>query len=67
MLGRPGVRLPYVNYFGLHYRMLEKSIVLTMMPSVNWTIPNEEFISILENKLEDLKEIAKRHPPEEGK
>ncbi|MEJ2698770.1 MAG: choline/carnitine O-acyltransferase [Desulfuromonadales bacterium] len=57
MLGRPGVRLPYLDYFGLHYRMLDESIIVTMMPSLKWDIPNAEVIAVLERNLHRLKEI----------
>jgi len=57
MLGRPGVRLPYLKYFGLHYRIDDEDITITMMPSIDWSIPNAEFISILEKELNRLKEI----------
>jgi len=57
MLGRPGVRLPYVKYFGLHYRMLDDSIIVTMMPSLDWSIANAEVMSVLKKKLQDLKEM----------
>jgi len=57
MLGRPGARLPYLNYFGLHYRMEEDNITITMMPSIHWSISNAELISVLEKKLETLKSI----------
>lgn len=57
MLGRPGVRLPYLNYFGLHYRMMDDSITVTMMPGADWDIPNADFIAVLEDRLRCLQEI----------
>jgi len=57
MLGRPGVRLPYLKYFGLHYRMLEARIIISMMPSLDWDIPNVEFVTVLEGKLRRLQEV----------
>jgi hypothetical protein len=57
MLGRPGVRLPYLKYFGLHYRMLDDRIIVTMMPALDWDIPNTEFVTILKGKLRRLQEI----------
>jgi len=57
MVGRPGVRLPYVSYFGLHYRLMDESIMLTMMPSLDWKISNAEFISLLEKKLNQVADV----------
>ena len=57
MLGRPGARLPYLNNFGLHYRMREDGITVTLMPSTDWDIPNAEVIRVLEDKLRLLKEV----------
>jgi len=58
MLGRPGVRLPYLNFFGLHYRMMDDSITVTMMPSVDWDIPNSHFVRVLEERLRRLQDIT---------
>lgn len=60
MLGRPGVRLPYVNYFGLHYRLMEESITLTMMPSFDWTVSNAEFVTTLEDKLCQIRTLLQK-------
>lgn len=51
LVGRPGVRLPYVKYFGLHYQIYKDKIVITFMPGVNWTIPNSELIADLRESL----------------
>ena len=40
VMGRPGIRLPYLKCFGLHYLIWEDRITLTVMPGVGWTIPN---------------------------
>ena len=47
IVGRPGIRLPYVNCFGLHYQMMADKTVITMMPGTRWSIPNEELIEVL--------------------
>lgn len=54
VVGRPGIRLPYVKYFGLHYQILSDRIVVTMMPSVKWTVSNAEFITELEKNLKRI-------------
>ena len=54
VVGRPGIRLPYVKYFGLHYQILEEKIVVTVMPSVSWTIPNAELIAELRGSLQRI-------------
>lgn len=58
ILGRPGIRLPYVKYFGLHYQIDEDHIVLTVMPGLTWNIPNAELIAELESCLKKLQVIA---------
>jgi hypothetical protein len=37
-VGRPGVRIPYVRYFGLHYQIHSDKISLVLMPSLTWKI-----------------------------
>ncbi len=54
VVGRPGIRLPYVKYFGLHYQIWEDRIVVTMMPGTRWHIPNAEFIAELERSLKRI-------------
>ena len=59
VFGRPGVRLPYVKYYGLHYQIMDDRIVITMMPGFNWKIPNVEFIRELEASLEKIRSIIR--------
>jgi hypothetical protein len=40
VMGRPGIRLPYLKGFGLHYLIWDDRITLTIMPSTTWRIPN---------------------------
>jgi hypothetical protein len=54
IVGRPGVRLPYVSYFGLHYQIWDEKTVITMMPAVRWPIPNVELIAELKHNLEKI-------------
>jgi hypothetical protein len=37
--------------------MLEDRIVVTMMPGVDWTIPNAEFIAVLRESLDRIREV----------
>lgn len=57
VFGRPGVRLPYVQYIGLHYQIMRDNIVITLMPGVDWTIPNAEFIAVLQQSLDQIREV----------
>lgn len=55
LVGRPGIRLPYVKYFGLHYQIFENKIIITMMPGIRWKIPNAELIAMLQKNLKRIK------------
>jgi hypothetical protein len=57
IVGRPGIRLPYVKYFGLHYQILEDKIVVTVMPSVSWSIPNTQLIAELHESLKRIQSL----------
>ncbi len=57
LVGRPGVRLPYVKYFSLHYQIWPRKIVVTYMPSVNWQIPNSVVTHYLQANLEKIKKL----------
>jgi hypothetical protein len=59
VFGRPGVRLPYVKYYGLHYQIMDDKIVITMMPGFTWKIPNADFIRELEKSLEIIRSIVR--------
>ena len=58
VVGRPGIRLPYVKLFGLHYQILANKTVVTMMPSTSWRIPNAELIADLRKSLMQIQSIA---------
>ncbi len=51
IVGRPGVRLPYVRYFGLHYQIMADKIVITMMPGTQWQVSNAQLIADLTDSL----------------
>ncbi len=57
VFGRPGARLPYVRFFGLHYQMFDDKTVVTFMPGVKWTIPNEKLAQELASDLKRLKAL----------
>jgi hypothetical protein len=54
MLGRPGVRLPYVRYFALHYQMLDDRTRLTVMPGPSWKISNADLAAALGSAVDVL-------------
>ena len=54
VVGRPGIRLPYVKYFGLHYQLMPDKTVITMMPAVKWNKPNQEVIESIKKNLEKV-------------
>jgi Choline/Carnitine o-acyltransferase len=58
VIGRPGVRLSYLKYFGLHYQILDGSIVLTWMPAVNWKATNAEITNEVVHALRDISDIT---------
>jgi hypothetical protein len=55
VLGRPGVRLPYLSRFSLHYQIHDEKIVVTVAPSIAWTVPNVELAEALKVSLDDLR------------
>jgi len=58
VVGRPGIRLPYVRYFGLHYQILDDKTVVTYMPSVGWKVPNKELHEKLSRAFEEIAALA---------
>ena len=54
MVGRPGVRLPYVRYFGLHYQMLDDRTRFTVMPGLSWKISNADLAAALGSAVDVL-------------
>jgi hypothetical protein len=54
IVGRPGIRLPYVKYFGLHYQILDDRMVITMMPGQKWPVKNQDFILHVEKNLKKI-------------
>jgi len=68
LLGRPGVRLPYLTCFGLHYQVLEEGTRLTVMPGRDWRVSNRELVAALGATLEELvvQLSARPAPPAQG-
>ena len=60
-VGRPGVRVPYVKYFGLHYRIEPNEIRAILMPGADWKIPERVFFDALTASLHDVLRFANRH------
>jgi len=58
LVGRPGVRLPYVRHYGLHYQMFRDETVVTFMPGLRWRIGNARMAEALDRALADLLALA---------
>jgi hypothetical protein len=54
IVGRPGAKLAYVNYFGLHYQIHPNRTTVTLMPGVKWKTSNCELIKRLAHNLTRL-------------
>ncbi len=52
VIGRPGIRMPNIMGFGLHYQVWDDRTVITLMPSVRWQVSNSELASTLQESLE---------------
>lgn len=59
IVGRPGARLPYTKYYGLHYQIWEDKTVVTFMPGTGWQVTNEELAEELRKGLERVGELAR--------
>jgi hypothetical protein len=57
IVGRPGVRVPYVMDFALHYQIHDQKIVMTIMPSLNWAIPNVDLVASLQKSFEEIQTV----------
>lgn len=54
VIGRPGVRLPYLKAFGLHYQIWPERSVLTFMPGLRWPHANQAVVAALKQALDKL-------------
>ena len=57
VVGRPGIRLPYIKYFGFHYQIMDDKTVITFMPSTKWQISNQKLLETIREKLKIIDEI----------
>ncbi len=62
IVGRPGIKLPYVDPYGLHYQMFADHTVLTFMPGTRWKVRNADFLADIETALHEVVAIAARAP-----
>jgi hypothetical protein len=58
IVGRPGVRLPYVSHYGLHYQLFPEHIVLTFMPGKKWLPRNADFVTEIEAAVREVLAVA---------
>jgi len=58
IIGRPGVRLPYVRQFGLHYQIHPRKTVLIFMPGMTWRYPNHLVAEKIEKYLRKLVDLV---------
>ncbi|MBD3224420.1 MAG: hypothetical protein GF313_06810 [Caldithrix sp.] len=58
LIGRPGVRIPYVKYFGLHYQIHEQYTTITMMPGMHWNKTNVETVRAISDALDEIGDIV---------
>lgn len=57
-IGRPGVRLPYITYFGMHYQILDDQTRITIMPGQRWTTANSILANTLQNNLKRIIDLV---------
>jgi len=58
LIGRPGIRLPYIQKMSLHFQIFDERTVITFMPTRYWKISNAEFSESLERNLLQLADRA---------
>ncbi len=57
IVGRPGIRLPYVRFFAFHYQIFDDRTVITFMPSPHWKTSNAKIFNTLCEKVDALQKI----------
>jgi hypothetical protein len=69
LIGRPGIRLPYVKYFGMHYQIHADRVALTLMPAPDLPVTNAELAAAIEQSLREIKGVCEtaytEHTPTE--
>lgn len=58
LVGRPGIRLPYVKYFGMHYQIHPDRVLLTLMPAPDLPVTNAELAAAIEQSLQEIKRLC---------
>jgi len=59
LLGRPGVRLPYLTHFGLHYFMTDEHILLIYMPAKRCPDQLDDLHGEVVRALSDIAELLR--------
>lgn len=54
VVGRPGARLPYTKYFGLHYQIWDDKTVVTFMPGTQWQVSNDDLAAAMKRGFETI-------------
>ena len=57
MIGRPGIRLPYLGYYGLHYLIEEERIMIVLMPAKGAVEDLRRFADHFDSSLRLLKRL----------
>ena len=57
VVGRPGIKLPYIKYFGFHYQIFDDKTVITFMPSPKWKLSNGETFNAIVQNAEKFKKL----------
>jgi len=57
ILGRPGIRLPFLRYFGMHYLVEPNSILFIFMPAKHCVRDLSQVASAIEASLLEIKDI----------
>lgn len=57
VVGRPGIKLPYARYFGLHYQLWKDKTVITFMPGVSLPFTNQQLFEAINQNFNKVKEI----------
>ena len=59
LVGRPGLRLPTVNSFGMYYQIWPDRIVTTITPGIDWKLPNQVLVKEIEKSIANYSELKK--------
>lgn len=58
LIGRPGVRMLYVNCFSMHYQIFEDRIAITFMPGMKWSVPNQELVQLITENVRRIQTLV---------